>query len=109
MARSAKFTEQMPFVGTPDQFRLMGLVEARLNDSKAAVIRAGLNLLFGLEDDVLPEGADEAAIVERALAVVKRTENYEVCDRQPTTGLRPEYARDGAREASDDLENTLLA
>jgi hypothetical protein len=103
MAKSAKFTEQMPFVGTPDQFRLMGLVEERLNDSKAAVIRAGLNLLFDLVDDTLPEGASEEERVTRALAIVRRTEDYQVAARPESLAARYTRERgvDGVPAAAD--------
>lgn len=87
MARSAKFTKQMPFVGTEDQFALMDAVEKRLNDSKAAVIRAGLNLLFGLVDDELPEGASVDERVEAALRIARRTEDYQVVPRDGVTAL----------------------
>jgi hypothetical protein len=107
MARSAKFTKQMPFVGTPDQFRLMGLAEERLNDSMAAVIRAGLNLIFDLVDDVLPEGASEAERVEAAVRIVKRTEDYEVVLRPTSTPVRTGSRR--SEDAAESADTPVLA
>lgn len=78
MARTARYTEQMPFVGTPDQFALMGAVEAALEDSKAAVIRGGLNVLFDLVNDRLPEGADREALVARAVEIVRNPGAFEI-------------------------------
>ncbi len=53
----AQFTEQMPFVGTPRQRRLVDLEAARDAISRATVIRRALDLYFDGRDEELEEVA----------------------------------------------------
>lgn len=68
MATRARFTEQMPFVGTEDQ-RAVIEKDAEVNRvSLADCVRAGLNLRYGLtEDGELPEGVTVEQAVKRAV------------------------------------------
>lgn len=80
MAKTAKYTEQMPFVGTKDQRDLVEALELSVNDSKAAVIRAGLSLLFGLVDDQIPPTEHASDLVDRAAEVVRNPHRYQVTE-----------------------------
>lgn len=106
MAKTARFTKQMPFVGTDDQFTLMDDTETRLNESKAAVIRTGLTLIYGLVDDVLPAGADVDAVKARAAEIVRRPEDFVVVRR---SDLAPESVSALAGRGTDTREDAVLA
>jgi hypothetical protein len=74
MAVRAKYTAQMPFVGTEFQKSLILRISEEGDLSQADVARAGLNTLFGLVDEeALPAGVTEDELVERMIALVKRT------------------------------------
>lgn len=78
MAKDAKYTEQMPFVGTRDQYELVEATEHQLRDSKAAVVRAGLNLLFDLDWTERASPEDRDAKIRRALDIVRNPSAYRV-------------------------------
>lgn len=70
----AKYTAQMPFVGTEFQKHLVLRISEEGNLSQADIARAGLNLLFGLSDEEdLPPGVNEDALVLEVIDLVKRT------------------------------------
>ncbi|HEU5487029.1 MAG TPA: hypothetical protein VFU98_19155, partial [Microlunatus sp.] len=71
MGKNARYTEQMPFVGTPDQKELVDLLEKHV-DSRALVLRAGLNLLAGLEDDQFVPGETVEEVAARVLERMDR-------------------------------------
>jgi hypothetical protein len=73
MAREARFTEQFPFVGTETQSELIKAVAKAGKYDKAPIVRAGLNMLFGLVDDELAKGDTFDAAVERVLAQMGST------------------------------------
>jgi hypothetical protein len=74
MAITARYTAQMPFVGTELHKRLVLRVSADGNLSQADIARAGLNMLFSLEDEeTLPEGVSEDELVAEVIDHVKRT------------------------------------
>lgn len=78
--KTAKYDQQMPFVGNQTQFDLMNAINSdRRVDSKAAVIRASLNLLFGLNaNEEIPQGTSIDEVIERARDIVLNPGNYQV-------------------------------
>lgn len=83
--KAARYTEQMPFVGNTTQFALMNETnKSGTVDSKAEVIRTGLRLLFGLnEDEELPEGVSIEQAVAQAQKIIARPENFKVVRKEP--------------------------
>lgn len=74
MAVVARYTAQMPFVGTEFQKHLVLRVSQEGNLSQADVARAGLNMLFGLSDEeALPAGVSEDTLVAEAINIVRTT------------------------------------
>jgi hypothetical protein len=73
VSKERKYTEQFSLVGTTLQHELIKAVEADPSvDGKAEVVRAGVNLLFGLTDEQsLPDGLSFEETVARGLAAVK--------------------------------------
>lgn len=59
MAIEARFTEQMPFVGTPTQKAILEQQAKRPGWSRAAVIREAFDAFYGLENGELPAGVTE--------------------------------------------------
>lgn len=78
--KMAQYDRQMPFVGNQTQFDLMTALNANGRvDSKAAVVRAGLNLLLGLDrDEQIPEGMTAAQVADAALERIVHPERFEV-------------------------------
>lgn len=82
MSRGRKYTEQFSLVGTTLQNDLIKAVEeSPAIDGKAEVVRAGVNMLFGLnpdDEERLPEGVTFDEAVARALATIKPDRNAPV-------------------------------
>jgi hypothetical protein len=71
MARDAIYTEQMPFVGTPDHARVQEALSER-NLSKAEVQRYALNGFYGFEGaGYIPEGVTFEEFVNRCEAKIR--------------------------------------
>ncbi len=77
MAKVAKYTKQFPFVGTPTHELLIEAVGELINDNKAPIVRAGLDLLFDLNDGELKAGDTVEAAAQRV-----------------ASRMRPPYAED---------------
>jgi|1185.fasta_scaffold201407_3 hypothetical protein len=71
MAAPARYTAQMPFVGTPTHKRLVERVAEEGSVSQAKVTRSALDVLFGTEDGDVPAGTTEDEIVARVIAFVR--------------------------------------
>lgn len=66
MALPRRYTEQMPFVATPTQKRLVKEESDRRDCSEAAVIRDAIDQRYGLTDGLLPGETHSATDDEEA-------------------------------------------
>lgn len=94
--KTQKYGNQMPFSGNDTQFTLMRRAnESRAIESQAEVVRAGLNLLFGLDPmEEVPDGVDADALVARAVRIVADWKNHKIVRKGPE-----DYTYDEADEA----------
>lgn len=80
MGKQQKYTDQFGVVLTSLQHRLVKATDAAepAVEGKAEVVRAGVNLLFGLDpadETALPEGQTFDETVARAVAIMKPERN----------------------------------
>jgi hypothetical protein len=67
MAKAKRYTEQFSFVGTSTAYELLRAVADQSYTDKAPVVRAGIDLLFGLADGELRPGDTFEAAVARVV------------------------------------------
>lgn len=71
MAREAKFTSQFAVVGTDDEGECIVALAALMKDDKAPVVRAAVDLLFGLHGHYLRPGDTVEKAAQRAYEKIR--------------------------------------